>query len=201
MDQKIVATEDKIKQAFIALMKTKPFEKLTVSDITKAAKINRGTFYLHYVDKYALLAHYEADLTTRLAQFFQADFADTMIMPAKSQAKTYPVVEEVVGLVASEFDLFKVLLGPAGDPRFEYQLKKMVRAAISQRLHQLKNRIALTPDIPVDYAWELIISGLFSIIQTWLQAAEPETPETVCAIIMKTRFLSPYDLLGIHDGV
>ena len=31
------------------------FAKMTVADICRRAEINRGTFYLHYEDKYALL--------------------------------------------------------------------------------------------------------------------------------------------------
>ncbi|KRN18154.1 TetR/AcrR family transcriptional regulator C-terminal domain-containing protein [Lacticaseibacillus camelliae] len=201
MHKKIVETEGSIKKAFIALMRMKPFEQISVRDITQAAGINRGTFYLHYADKYALLEHYEDNLVSQITAFFRADFADTMIVATAERTgeMTYPVVREVVGLVAAEFDMFKVLFGPTGDPRFEFQLEKMVRASISERLNQLKGQVAVTTTIPQDYAWELIISGLFSIVKTWLQSANPESPETVCAIIMKTRFLSPYDLLGMSE--
>ncbi len=44
-----------IREAFFALLREKGFDKLTVTDICKLADINRGTFYLHYEDKYALL--------------------------------------------------------------------------------------------------------------------------------------------------
>ena len=44
-----------IREAFYDLLEKKSFEKITVSDLCKQAQINRGTFYLHYEDKYALL--------------------------------------------------------------------------------------------------------------------------------------------------
>ena len=44
-----------IREAFFALLAEAGFAKMTVADICRRADINRGTFYLHYVDKYELL--------------------------------------------------------------------------------------------------------------------------------------------------
>ena len=38
------------------LMKVKSIEKIRVTDICKAAEIERSTFYYHFEDKYELLA-------------------------------------------------------------------------------------------------------------------------------------------------
>lgn len=47
-------TESKIENAFLALIKKKDIEKITINTITKQAQINRATFYAHYEDKYDL---------------------------------------------------------------------------------------------------------------------------------------------------
>ena len=44
-----------IKQAFRELVEEKGFEAVTVQDIADRADVNRGTFYAHFPDKYALL--------------------------------------------------------------------------------------------------------------------------------------------------
>ena len=44
-----------IREAFFALLAEIGFAKMTVADICRRAEINRGTFYLHYEDKFALL--------------------------------------------------------------------------------------------------------------------------------------------------
>ncbi|MDQ0917037.1 TetR/AcrR family transcriptional regulator [Paenibacillus sp. V4I5] len=36
-------------------MADKDFEQITVNDISDRANLNRGTFYLHFTDKYNLL--------------------------------------------------------------------------------------------------------------------------------------------------
>ena len=48
MDLRIKKTKQAIKEAFIELMKTNDINKITVTDISKKAMINRKTFYLHY---------------------------------------------------------------------------------------------------------------------------------------------------------
>ncbi len=44
-----------IREAFFALLAEVGFAKMTVADICRRADINRGTFYLHYQHKFALL--------------------------------------------------------------------------------------------------------------------------------------------------
>lgn len=48
-------TKDALAVALKELMDTKPFEKITVKDITDACNISRNTFYYHFTDKYDLL--------------------------------------------------------------------------------------------------------------------------------------------------
>ncbi|MGN0458742.1 MAG: TetR/AcrR family transcriptional regulator C-terminal domain-containing protein [Eubacterium sp.] len=48
-------TKQSIAYALKELMKVKPFEKITVSDITDKCKIHRQTFYYHFQDRYELL--------------------------------------------------------------------------------------------------------------------------------------------------
>ena len=57
-----MATKEKIKAAFIDLVHEKGFEAMTVSDIARRCDINRGTFYLHYVDKYDLMNKLEEEV-------------------------------------------------------------------------------------------------------------------------------------------
>lgn len=61
-DRRVVRTKAVIRDALTALIEEKGFEALTVKDITARANINRGTFYLHYRDKYDLLEQSEQEL-------------------------------------------------------------------------------------------------------------------------------------------
>lgn len=48
-------TKALISQSFKKLMLKKPFDKITISDISDECGINRQTFYYHFHDKYELL--------------------------------------------------------------------------------------------------------------------------------------------------
>ena len=54
-DLRKIKTHRAIDQAFTKLIAEKGFEAITIKDISEAALINRGTFYMHYADKYDLL--------------------------------------------------------------------------------------------------------------------------------------------------
>ncbi|WP_223829617.1 TetR/AcrR family transcriptional regulator [Paenibacillus arenilitoris] len=47
--------------AFVNLVNEKDFEKITIADLTKGAKVNRATFYAHFNDKYELLDYILGD--------------------------------------------------------------------------------------------------------------------------------------------
>src|SRR5215475_3383358 len=57
-DLRVQRTQDLILNALIELTIEKGFSSVTISDITKYARINRATFYRHYQDKFDLLDKY-----------------------------------------------------------------------------------------------------------------------------------------------
>ncbi|MFC6254059.1 TetR/AcrR family transcriptional regulator [Secundilactobacillus hailunensis] len=54
-DKRIIKTERDIKQAFLTLLKTTPFQKISVNQVCDQALVSRSTFYEHFQDKYDLL--------------------------------------------------------------------------------------------------------------------------------------------------
>lgn len=48
-------TKNQIMEVFMDLMEEKPFNEITISDITERCNLNRLTFYYHFQDKYDLL--------------------------------------------------------------------------------------------------------------------------------------------------
>ena len=53
-DLRVIKTRATIKRTFLEIIKKKPIEKISVTEIANAALINKGTFYLHYQDLYSL---------------------------------------------------------------------------------------------------------------------------------------------------
>jgi len=194
-----INAETKIQAAVIQLIQTKGFGRLTVTDIIKLAHINRSTFYLHYQDKFDLLKRYEDQLLTDIDRNLINNLTQTMQFQPQGQTtpQIYPVVTKIVTYIWDNFALIQALLSPNGDPHFEPQLRALLAQTIDTDLYLVKGVPQLTNAIPEKYARELVVAGIFDIIKVWLQQLEPETPPEIAAIIMKTRYLNPYSLLGL----
>lgn len=72
VDRHMQQTRQILQQAFIEIAHDKGIVATTVRDIAERADVNRGTFYLHFTDKYALLAtiireHFQYLLTNTLS--------------------------------------------------------------------------------------------------------------------------------------
>jgi len=55
LDRRVQRTRQVLQQAFMDVVQEKGFAATSIHDITERADLNRGTFYLHFEDKYQLL--------------------------------------------------------------------------------------------------------------------------------------------------
>ena len=72
VDRRMQRTRQILQRAFIEVAHEKGVVATTIQDITERADVNRGTFYLHFADKYALLEaiiheHFQHLLTSTLS--------------------------------------------------------------------------------------------------------------------------------------
>lgn len=63
----------KMNLALIYLLKEKPFEYITISELCKKAGVNRSTFYLHYDNTYDLLGETTRYILDNFLSYFKAD--------------------------------------------------------------------------------------------------------------------------------
>ncbi|WP_243676610.1 TetR/AcrR family transcriptional regulator [Secundilactobacillus collinoides] len=165
--QKIINTERKIKQAFIYLGNTKGLEKLTVSDVTKYAHINRSTFYAHYEDKIALTRHFEDEVLNKMHTVMESNLAETMINQRADDEnlRTYPAVIQMIQFIHQEFDLIKVLMV---DAQFYDAVKDQLRQIIDRDLFMVKGSTRMTAKLPDNYAHEIVLASILSVVQVWV---------------------------------
>ena len=57
-DLRVVKTMKQIDHALLSCLSEAPFEKITVEQLCRAARINRSTFYKYYTSKYDLMERY-----------------------------------------------------------------------------------------------------------------------------------------------
>ncbi|KQN96110.1 TetR/AcrR family transcriptional regulator [Paenibacillus sp. Leaf72] len=74
IDRRIHKSKAALKQALLENMLRKSFEDISITDIVKAADLNRGTFYKHYAIKEELLDDILADVMTDLIQSYRSPY-------------------------------------------------------------------------------------------------------------------------------
>lgn len=81
-NRRILITKQLLCESFISLLKQKPIDKISVTELCQAANVNRGSFYAHYADVYDLLGQIEGIVYERLCD---------AVRTATTQKATSPV--------------------------------------------------------------------------------------------------------------
>ncbi len=191
--QRNTETKSLIKDAFTVLMKEKGFQTLTVSDITRKAGINRGTFYLHYVDKYDLLEKLEEDLLDDLTEILLKKYDNHFDNP--KEIIPYQAILSALYYVKDDFDFIQVLISKNGDMSFINRFKELLQKSMKEGILKTGILNFSRKGLPEDYANEILLSSTASVILLWIKKGGVETPEEIAHIVNQSKDISPYELL------
>lgn len=72
-DKRVIKTKQMIRDSFFRLMKEKPMEKITVSDVVRNADINRSTFYFYYDDIFDMIEQ----INNEIFDYFNKEIVST----------------------------------------------------------------------------------------------------------------------------
>lgn len=61
-DKRVLKTKKNLKNTFISLLLSKPFDRVTIKELCEASDTSRITFYAHYKDKYDLVEDISKDM-------------------------------------------------------------------------------------------------------------------------------------------
>lgn len=181
MDRRILKTRSVIKESLTALMKEKPFDKITIKDITDRANINRATFYLHYMDKYDLLEQSQNDILNEIREVLADAFKifNPQSLPIQDATTIIPFLSCVYECICKNSDFVKVILGGNGDLNFQLKFKSLIEELI-KKISVIKNPDAFC--IPLKYLIETATSMHIGIISRWLEDGMVETPYELACI-------------------
>lgn len=192
--QRKTETKNQIKQTFTKLLKEKGLDSLTVSDIARGAGINRGTFYLHYVDKYDLMNQLEDVAINELTDILLNNVDETLL-DDPIEIIPYQSILEALKYVKSDFDFIEALSGPGGDPKFIEKIKMILENLIQSMIKKSKKLELSMKGLPEDYANEILLSSITGIILLWIKKGAKESPEEIARMISQAKQISPYELL------
>lgn len=193
-DRRIVRTKRLIRDALTELMEEKGFEGLTVRDLTKKADINRGTFYLHYQDKYDLLEKCEAEILTgieRITEGIQPQDVQNF-----SQHDSLPFIVQLFELFYEHSSFMRVILGPKGNASFQGKLRDIIKKTFFRNVISKINKEEML--VPIDYLFSYVSSAHLGVIQHWLETGMEKTPQEMARILSRITLLGPGHVAGMN---
>ncbi|MGM9948524.1 MAG: TetR/AcrR family transcriptional regulator [Lysinibacillus sp.] len=173
-------TKRLIQESFMQMLKDKSFETITIGDITETAKINRGTFYLHYQDKFDLLNQIEQQLFEDLGNHIdqlQAHSTSTHTFE-KGQEQ---VAAALFGSIKMHAPILNILLSDRGRAGFHLRFRDAFSEKV--RVNLEKNESFGTKlKVPMDYFLSFITSAFLGLIEQWIQNGLDKTPEEMTGL-------------------
>jgi len=193
-DKRVMRTKQLIRNALTELMKEKGFDGITVRDLTEKAQINRGTFYLHYQDKYDLLEQSEEEMLAEIATIVQSINPHDAISYT-GQNEPFPIILRLFEYFQANADFMTVILGPNGDPAFQVKLKDFIKSTFLRIISaQVPPEEML---VPIDFLSSYLSSAHLGVIQYWLESGMKKTPSEVTLILAKMSLLGPGYVAGL----
>jgi AcrR family transcriptional regulator len=184
IDRRIARTKIAIQEALIVLIEEKGFDAILVSDIAERANINRGTFYLHYQDKFDLLDKAQNEIIKNIIQVIISQTHHTLnIDDANCFEKPLPVIVSLFEYFKENARLLHALLGLEGGVRFQSQIKKTFEDNIKVGfLTGMQEKDFL---VPTDYLISYAMSAHIGILQNWLKKGCIESPSEMSIILSR----------------
>ncbi|MGL4773228.1 MAG: TetR/AcrR family transcriptional regulator [Clostridium sp.] len=164
-----------IKSAFINLLGEKGLNEVTVKNIADSLDINRGTFYIHYEDKYALLEEIEMDIINNINQILEdgINFAGINSIMEGNKNVLLDTLTNVYSYIKEVSDIIGILLGPKGDIAFQWRVKILVESVLQKNLEYLN----MENTMYYKYMSVIASSAQLGIVEKWIKSDFKETPE------------------------
>lgn len=171
IDRRVLYTKMFLKESLLELMKEKPIDKITPTELCRHANINRNTFYAHYYTTRDLLVEIEEEFSSQIIESLGAT------LPIKN---TLDLLENVCQIVYEKKEFCKVLLSSNGDAAFLQNVILMGREQIIKNWETMGLHLN---DEKTEIVFSFIINGSVAIMRTWAAGDMRVPPHEIADLI------------------
>lgn len=189
---KIRRTRQKIIKAFLDLYAIKPLGQIYIKTLTESAVINRGTFYLHYIDLNDLLTSIENEQLDAIAKLSK-EFHHFYYSEKTNEFAQF--FKPILNYIVENKKLFKILTSPHSHLYFRESFKKMMRNNFAQRFHSVLMTAKNKELLKKEYVIESLINGNLAMIIHWIQSDINLSPDELADLISCTVLKSPLSII------
>jgi AcrR family transcriptional regulator len=172
-DRRVRRTRRALREALIALVVERGYEKVTVQDVLDRADIGRSTFYAHHRDKDDLFAACFDDLRAEL----ERELAATAAGPSHDDP-TRPI-----GVLFEHAHrnqrVYQALCGRSGETAGTRLLHRLILGSLRDHL----TPVGLT--LPADVVAEYHAGALVAVLVWWVRHGFPQPPAEIAQVCQK----------------
>ena len=169
-NRRVRMTKQMIRDSLVELLKEKPIEKISVSELCHLADVNRTTFYNHYGSQYDVLREVGEDIADRIVGSAEGDTA----LPLGTQ------VSQICRYLQEHPEESRILLGhfTADDALIREMLLKRISAgqigypAFAEKYDESTKQLL----------FHFLIHGIYNLIRCWILEEIDKTPEDIGAL-------------------
>lgn len=149
-------TKSVIRESFLSLLREKPVEKITVTELCAKADINRSTFYAHYLDVYDLKEKLEQSFFEEMSAVFHRTEWDSFMLD--------------MALALQKNDHFcQALFGEYGDREF-------LRRCVSGWMAPMQMHLETPQE---NWRFLFVANGAAAVTGDWILRGMKEPPEEI----------------------
>lgn len=173
IDRRIIRTKQGIQEALTELLEKKSIDKISVKEITDIAGINRGTFYLHYVDKYDLMEKSINQLMIEISETGSniLNLAQRNIHSELSRKKLVDEFTTLFKYIQKNSRLIKSLTNENSSYSFHHKFNELLKDRLIAKLGPKQK------DVPAIYIVSAFSYSIQGIIRTWLESGMEDTAD------------------------
>ena len=172
------STKEDIKEALIQLLSEERFDNISISKLCMRAGINRGTFYLHYQDKYQMVDSLKSEIISQLSSYSMFEAENEY--PKKLMIAKFHILRANERLINA--------LTKSHYMDFREAIREYITSIILSDKQKAATQRFLEENfhIPQKYALEIFLSSVEGIISLWIAGGAQEEPEELTDIILTT---------------
>lgn len=172
-NQRVKLTKRILKESLIRLLKDRSIHKISVRELCEEADINRSTFYKYFDNQYDLFDSIQQDFLAQINDYFDKE------KHVQDEESFFNVMQ----YIDQNEDIVSILMqNVLNDDLLEQLLRlPMIHVKLQENFSSgdIRSRSEL------DYTYDFIVNGAFSMIKNWISKEERESPEEIAGLLLE----------------
>ena len=194
MDRRKRKSRKAIFDACVSLVQEKDFQNITINEIVERADLNRGTFYLHFEDKFDMMNSFENEMIEKIEEAIVNNLPKG---PSNQQfiQSRYDTIVEMLTCYEDNKELLQLLLKSSHNASFQTKLREKIKLVLIEKIFPSLEKVEL--DIPIDLFVMIFTSVSLSMAEFAHQSEKPIDTEQLAKFLLNIMVHGPAKTLGI----